>query len=163
MRLIAPACADVVHVFPNGRSRRRLTRLALLGAALGAVSGCAAAKASVQILSAEQALHRAETYQAPEVAVYEYTMATEYLDKAREEAGYADYRIADALARKSAEWSDRAIIFVERHGRGELNIDELSDTTAPPPKPTSPLGDPEDDDDHDVPDVPEDDDGLDPP
>ncbi|MBX2796492.1 MAG: DUF4398 domain-containing protein [Myxococcales bacterium] len=99
---------------------------------LGLVSGCTASKASLQLVSAEQALLRAERFEAPTRAEYEYTMAVRYLEKAREEAGYSDFRIADALARKSAEWSDRAIIFVERGGKALLQFDDVTDDAAPP-------------------------------
>jgi hypothetical protein len=108
--------------------------------------GCTASKAQIQIISAEQALRRAEEYEADTLALYEYQMAAQYLAKAKEEAGWSDFRIADALARQSAEWSDRAIIFVERHGRAQFNLEGLSDTekpmTSPGPAP-APAPEPE--------------------
>lgn len=100
--------------------------------------GCTAAKATFQVVTAEQALADARRYEADRVAVYEYTMALRYLEKAREEIGYSDYRIADALARQSAVWADRSIIFTERHGRTEIQLDDFSDTApivAPPAVP----------------------------
>ncbi len=99
--------------------------------------GCTAAKASFQIVNAEQALTRAHTQGAPGIAEYEYTMARLYLEKAREEAGYSEFRMADALARQSAEWSDRAVIFVEKRGRTDINLDDfvLPEATAPVPAP----------------------------
>jgi hypothetical protein len=107
----------------------------LWAAALVLLGGCTASKAQLQIISAEQALRRAEEYEADTLALYEYQMATQYLAKAKEEAGWSDFRIADALARQSAEWSDRAIIFVERHGRAQFNLEGLSDTEKPAPAP----------------------------
>src|SRR5688500_5178286 len=89
-------------------------------------AGCTAAKAQFQILSAEQGLHQASEYEAERIAAFEYEMARLYLQKAKEEAGYSEFRVADALARQSAEWSDRAIIFVERHGRSELELSDFS-------------------------------------
>lgn len=117
---------------PNMRTA--LLSLALLSA------GCTAAKATIQIVSAEEALRRAGEYDAEQKAAYEYTMALRYLEKAREEAGSSEFRVADALARKSAEWSDRAIIFVERRGRAEIDANDLQEgpalpETAPPPAP----------------------------
>ena len=114
----------------------RITSPLLLAALLG---GCTAVKASIQLVSAEQALVRAETYGASESAEYEYIMALRYLEKAREEAGYSEFRMADALARQSAEWSDRAIIFVERRGRTNINLDDFQNMpeAVPPPAPAS--------------------------
>lgn len=112
-----------------------MSRWGLSLSSLVLLAGCAAAKAQIGIVGAEQALARAREYDADELAQYEYQMASLYLEKAREEAGWSDFRIADALARQSAEWSDRAIIFVERHGRAQFNLDEISDTTAPAPAP----------------------------
>ncbi len=100
--------------------------------------GCTAAKANIQLISAEQALLRADSEGAEEVAGYEYTMAKRYLEKAREEVGYSEYRVADALARQSAEWSDRAIIFVERRGRTDINLDDFSAVPAAVPPPSQP-------------------------
>jgi len=101
------------------------------------LAGCTAAKASIQIVNAEQSLSRAETQGAEDIAAYEYTMARLYLEKAQEESGYSEFRIADALARQSAEWSDRAVIFVEKRGRTDINLDDfvLPEATAPDPAP----------------------------
>lgn len=116
-----------------------------------ASSGCMAAKAGIGLVEAESALQRASEYDAEELATYEYTMARRYLQKAYEEHGYSDYRVADALARQSATWSDRAIIFIERRGRGALiDLRDLSDTVAPPtqnvppPEEPPPPGEPTD-------------------
>jgi len=106
-------------------------------------AGCTASKAQVQVVSAEEALRRAEEYDADEKAVYEYTMAVEYLGKAKDELGHSQTKMADALARQSAEWSDRAIIFVERRGRQEISAEGLSDEVPPPPPPPPPEPDPE--------------------
>ncbi|MEZ4237140.1 MAG: DUF4398 domain-containing protein [Myxococcota bacterium] len=132
----------------------------LLPLVLALLGGCAAAKVQLQIVQAEEALGRAEHEEAPRKATYEYTMAAQYLDKAREEAGFSSYRIADQLARRSAQWSDRAIIAVERKGRGELDLDVLPDALppeeaeAPPPAP-APDDDLDDlDDDIDIPVAP---------
>jgi hypothetical protein len=112
---------------------------ALVALLLGA---CTAAKASLQIVNAEQALTRAETQGSEDAAAYEYTMAKLYLDKAQEEAGYSEFRIADALARQSAEWSDRAVIFMEKRGRTDMNLDDFvlpeAPTTSDVPKPAPP-------------------------
>ncbi|MCA9491946.1 MAG: DUF4398 domain-containing protein [Myxococcales bacterium] len=105
--------------------------------------GCTASKASIQIVNADDGLRRAREYDADRLAEYEYVMAMRYLEKAKEEAGHSEFRVADALARQSAEWSDRAIIFVEKRGRSDLQLDDFSedsmsptaDAPQPPPPP----------------------------
>lgn len=107
--------------------------------------GCTASKATIQIVNADDAVRRAREYDADRLAEYEYVMATRYLEKAKEKAGHSEFRMADALARQSAEWSDRAIIFVESRGRSELELEDFSEGTmspsdqqgpAPAPEPT---------------------------
>ncbi|MEQ1566402.1 MAG: hypothetical protein ABMA64_12245 [Myxococcota bacterium] len=106
--------------------------------------GCTAAKAQLQIVSAEQGLRLAADHEAERIAAFEYEMARLYLEKSKEEAGYSEFRVADALARQSAEWSDRAIIFVERFGRSEVEMSDFSEQGPPPaPNPTAILPDPE--------------------
>jgi hypothetical protein len=119
---------------------------------LAVTAGCTAAKAQLEILSAEEGLRRAEDYDAQRIAVYEYVMAAQYLDKAREEAGFSAYRLADELARRSAQWSDRAIIFVERRGREEIDLRGLTDQERELDAPLPVLDDTDDRDDPDDPD-----------
>jgi hypothetical protein len=107
------------------------------------LASCTATKASVQVVSAEESLRRAREYQAESKAIYEYTMAVEYLEKARSQLGHSEYRIADVLARQSAEWSDRAIIYVEKRGRIEITGEGLSDTLPPPAPPPPPPPEPQ--------------------
>jgi hypothetical protein len=83
-------------------------RLILVFAVL--VSGCAAARSTVHLVAAQQAVQRAETHRAPELAAYEYTMASELLGKAREEAFDAQHHDAIELAREAADWADRATV-----------------------------------------------------
>lgn len=119
----------------NARQRalNRVARLAGWAAITAAVTGCTAIKATVHVAQAEQALADARDHDAQNLAVYEYTMAVRYLEKAREEHGSADYRISEDLSKRSAEWADKAIIAIER---GRKGIDMLEDagslpTTAP--------------------------------
>ena len=100
------------------------------------LSGCTAAKATYQLVLAEQSVQRAEEYGAPELAVYEYTMSQRYLEKAREEAGYADYRVCVDLATKSAEWADKAIISIEQRGSNKKL--DLEDVEGLPQAPVTP-------------------------
>ena len=109
---------------PSGHvhSVRRPTRIFVALVAL--LSGCTAIKTTVHLAQAEQGLAEARNYDAQNLAVYEYTMAMRYLEKAREENGASDFRVAESLARRSAEWSDKAIISIER---GRKGIDTLED------------------------------------
>jgi hypothetical protein len=106
-------------------------------------SGCTAAKAQFQILSAEESLHDAERDEVVRAAAYEHEMAVLYLEKAREEAGFSQNRVADALARKSTEWSGRAVSRFENQGRVDLRVEDFAEEVAPPPPPTDALGVPE--------------------
>lgn len=82
------------------------------------LSGCAATHTAIQITKANQAVKRAKDRGATEYAIYEYTMAEHYLTKAREEAGASDFKDSVTLAHGAAEWADRAIIIIEKEGRG---------------------------------------------
>lgn len=111
---------------------------AFLALAVLAASGCTAVKATVNLVAADQAVARAQDHRAPELAVYEYTMAIRYLEKAREEAGYADYKVAESLARQAADWADQSIIVIERGGRN-LDLEDVgADMTDEPPDPDEP-------------------------
>ena len=92
-----------------------MPRLLLLSMVLG-LNGCAAFS-TYQLLSAANVVEQAREAGAEEYAVYEYTMAERYLEKAYEETGHADYKIAVELARTSEEWAQQAIRTVETSGR----------------------------------------------
>lgn len=96
-------------------------------------TACTASKANIQIVTAEEHLRQARDVEADRISAYEYTMATRYLEKAREEAGFSDFRVADALARHASEWADRAIIAAERKGRSDIRIDDFQERPAPAP------------------------------
>ncbi len=98
---------------------------ALLALGVAAIfTGCTAIKATVHVAQADQALAEARNHDAQNLAVYEYTMALRYIEKAREELGSSDHRMTENLAKRSAEWADKAIISIERGRRG---IDTLED------------------------------------
>ena len=85
--------------------------LALLGLAiLIGASGCGPVMSTYLILDAQAELDGARTAEAERFALYEYTSAAQYLAKAREEQGYADFGPAidyaykaQALAKKARE------------------------------------------------------------
>lgn len=102
-------------------------RAVWLAGVLMATSGCAATVVSLQMVNAQRALDDARAKGAAEGATYEYTMAVRYLEKAREEVGEAELGAADALARQSEVWSERAIEFVELGRRPGVELDDLPD------------------------------------
>ncbi len=69
---------------------------------------CGAGRSVYYLWDAQREFARAEESGAAQKAVFEYTMARQYLLKAREEAGYSDYQAAEDLARKSMDWSSQA-------------------------------------------------------
>lgn len=85
-------------------SVRPLMTLALLALA----SGCTAIKATAHVVQIEEAIYDAETAKADSKAIYEYTLATEYRMKAREEWGYSSFGAAEMLARKSTDYARQA-------------------------------------------------------
>jgi hypothetical protein len=58
-------------------------------------------------VKAAGAVSAAKLAQADRYAPYEYTAAEEYLHKAREEAGYAEYQDAIEFGRKAEELANR--------------------------------------------------------
>jgi hypothetical protein len=70
--------------------------------------GCGAGRGIYYVWGAEKAFHEAEQRGAEKNAVYEYVLAREYLQKAKEEIGYSDYRAAEQLAAKALLWSNKA-------------------------------------------------------
>lgn len=69
--------------------------------ALG-LPGCAA-KSTYWLAQAESAVNDARNAEAPERAVYHWTMADSFMRKAREEWGYADFGAAETLARRAEQ------------------------------------------------------------
>ena len=72
------------------------------------LSGCTAAYGGYAIESASRAYQQALAAGAEESAPYQVTLAWEYLQKAREEAGYSDYGAVDQLCQRSKEASWKA-------------------------------------------------------
>jgi hypothetical protein len=97
--------------------------------------GCTAIKAAYSLVDAQRAFREAEDAGADVRAVYQYTLAEEYLKKAREEDGYSDYGAVDKLCRKAKEASALAVEDATSGGVGpdaeELPEDLLS---APDPE-----------------------------
>ncbi len=85
------------------------------------LSGCTAGRSLYYVWSAQRAMDVALEAGADTQAVYEYTLAREYLEKAREEDGFTDYRDAELLARKSQAWSAKAVE-VAKFGTSEREL-----------------------------------------
>src|SRR5262245_35805182 len=94
------------------RLRLRLLRYVPTGAvilALAPLSACGPVEYINQVGSkAASAVSSAKQAQAERYAPYEYTAAEEYLHKAREEAGYAEYQDAIEYGRKAEDLANRA-------------------------------------------------------
>jgi hypothetical protein len=83
---------------------------------------------------AASAVAAAKLAQADRYAPYEYTAAEEYLHKAREEAGYAEYEDAIEYGRKSEEMANRARAIAVARLSAAASTSPSSDTPAAAPK-----------------------------
>jgi hypothetical protein len=94
-------------------------------------SGCGPIEYLNQVGSkAASAVAAAKLAQADRYAPYEYTAAEEYLHKAREEAGYAQYQDSIEYGRKAEELAQRA---------RAIAINKLSQPTASAPATGAPV------------------------
>jgi Domain of unknown function (DUF4398) len=92
---------------PAGARKLEALAALMLVAALGA-SGCGPIEYINQVsVKAAGAVSAAKLAQADRYAPYEYTAAEEYLHKAREEAGYAEYEDAIEFGRRAEELADK--------------------------------------------------------
>ncbi len=85
----------------------RLHRLAMMAAILTVASGCGPIISTSLIVDAEAKLAAAKAAEAEQYAPYEYTAAEQYLHKAHEELGYADYGPAIDYAYKAADAAEK--------------------------------------------------------
>ncbi|MFZ5475445.1 MAG: hypothetical protein ACOZNI_01615 [Myxococcota bacterium] len=79
--------------------------------------GCTAARATYFIYDAERKFNEAVEAGAPTRAVYEITLAEQFLQKAKEEDGYSDFGATEALCRKSMEYSAAAFAKANDEGK----------------------------------------------
>ena len=75
---------------------------------------------------------------ADRYAPYEYTAAVEFLHKAREEAGYADYQAAIRFGNKAEEHAKKAREIALKNAGSESEGGEPIDPSASPPTPEPP-------------------------
>jgi len=72
------------------------------------MAGCGPVVSGMRILKADVEISEAVTAGAREHAVYEYTAAIEYLNKAREEHAYSDFLGAELFAAKALDFAYKA-------------------------------------------------------
>jgi hypothetical protein len=90
------------------------------------------------ILTAQREYQYALEEGADEKAVYEATLAYEYLQKAREEADYSQYGAVERLCKASITWSHAA--YTRASGEGMPDVDPTivpEERAQPTPKPTT--------------------------
>jgi hypothetical protein len=114
------------------------------------LSGCyAATRSTVHMIDAQQRLLEAREQGAASQAVYAWTMADEYMKKARDEWGRSEFKSAERLFAKSKKWSEEAARLAKVAGPAEA-IESLPDETMPqapqaPQAPRAPAEDSNDD------------------
>jgi uncharacterized protein YceK len=85
-----------------------MRRLVVLIPVALALSGCGPVISTYLIVSAQADLDGAKAAEAEKYAVYEYTASEQYLHKAREEQGYADFGPAIDFAFKAQDLAQKA-------------------------------------------------------
>lgn len=119
---------------------KRLLGLLLALVAIPVLGGCGPTLSTYLIINAQAQLDGAEAADAEKFAVYEYTAANEYLAKAREEQGYADFGPAIDYAYKAQELARQAQERAEKEKAKEQPPDEIPADFAPAPEASAPAG-----------------------
>jgi hypothetical protein len=114
-------------------------RLLALACVLPFAPGCGPVMSTYLILSAQADLDGAQAAEAEKYAIYEYTAATEYLHKAREEQGYADFGPSIDFAYKAGEYAVKGRERAEKEKRnleapGEIPLGMPVEEPAPAQK-----------------------------
>jgi hypothetical protein len=92
---------------PRALRRHRYLQTGALALAVS-ICGCGPIEYINQVgIKAAAAVSAAKLAQADRYAPYEFTAAEEYLHKAREEAGYAEYEDAIEFGRRAEELADK--------------------------------------------------------
>ena len=102
-------------------------------AALPILGGCGPALSTYLIISAQTQLDGAKAADAEKYAIYEYTAATEYLAKSREEQGYADFGPSIDYAYRAQELARQAQERAEKEKAKERAPDEIPADFQPAP------------------------------
>ncbi|MED5370818.1 MAG: DUF4398 domain-containing protein [Myxococcota bacterium] len=93
----------------------------LLGSSL---FGCIAIKPTVTLVKTNQAVKEAEAAGAADAAPYEYTMATQYQRKAREEWGGSEFEECEALAGTAYKYALQAEE-IARYGAVDVDVQKM--------------------------------------
>ena len=99
--------------------------LCLLAASAG-LFACGPTRSQSRIVEASAELSAATTAQADQIAPYEFTAAEQYLRKAREEQSYAEYEVAERLAKRGRECAKLARMRAESGARIEIGASEIA-------------------------------------
>jgi hypothetical protein len=110
--------------------------LLCVGTVVGAsaTTGCGPLISTSLIVDAEAKVAAAKAAEAERFAPYEYTSAQEYLQKAHEELGYADYGPAIDYAYKAADAAQRGVERASAEKAKHLEAAEPPTTHAAPIK-----------------------------
>ncbi len=84
-------------------------RVVVLALALGAIAACGSVSASTALSDATRDLREAKQQKADEFAVYYYTRADIYLQKAKKLNGMGHYQVAQEYARVSSEAAAKSL------------------------------------------------------
>jgi hypothetical protein len=105
--------------------------------ALALTVGCGPVQYVSQVSGrASAALASAKSAGADKYAPYEYTMATQYLHKAREEEGYSDHQAAIRFGKKAEIFANKARrIALDHTDSGDGSTPAPSDPSASPGTP----------------------------
>jgi hypothetical protein len=79
-----------------------------LAAILGLTGCIAATRTTVKLAQAEKNMAAARDAGAPEQAVYAWTLADEYMKKARDEWARSDFEAAESMVKKAKYWADES-------------------------------------------------------
>ena len=110
---------------------------AVLSCLVFATGGCGPIEYLNQVGGkAAGAVAAAKRVNAEKLAPYEYTAAVEYLHKAREEGGFAEYQIAIEYGRRAEDLATRARLIADQ--RGMARSDAKTGTI---PEPSHPVED----------------------
>ncbi len=106
--------------------RRVLVLLAFTAVVVGTTSGCGPIISSYLIVNAQADLDGAKAAEAPKYAVYEYTAADQYLHKAREEQGYADFGPAIDYAYKAEDLAAKATTRAQEEKKRQMQQPDVA-------------------------------------
>jgi len=111
-------------------------------AALLGMTGCiAATRTTVKLAQAEQNLAAARDAGAQERAIYAWTLADEYMKKARDEWARSDFEASESMVKKAKYWADEAASIARA---APVPVQDEMDQEADPPTlpPTLPATEP---------------------